>query len=76
MNLFVGRIEQIRDAEAGRQGTVNVRGARLEVALDVVPEAGVGDYVLVHAGVALSVLGESAEQDVSKGFASPLRGEG
>jgi hydrogenase maturation factor len=33
---------------------VTVRGARKEVALDCVPGAGVGDSVLVSAGVALS----------------------
>jgi hydrogenase maturation factor len=35
---------------------VSVRGAQVEVALDFVPEARAGDSVLVHAGVALSLL--------------------
>ena len=56
MNLFVGRIREIRDNAAERGGQVDVRGARIEVALDLVPEARIGDSVLVHAGVALSVL--------------------
>lgn len=76
MNLFVGRIEEVRKTEAGREGTISVRGARIEVLLDIVPEARVGDSVLVHAGVALSVLGESAEQDVLNSASLPLRGEG
>ncbi len=76
MNLFVGRIEEVRDMPVGREGTVSVRGARVEVLLDFVPEARVGDSVLVHAGVALSVLGESAEQDVLNSVPLPLRGEG
>jgi hydrogenase maturation factor len=37
---------------------VSVRGAMVEVALDLVPEAGEGDTVLVHAGVALSIVRE------------------
>lgn len=56
MSLFVGRIEVVRETEAGRSGVVTVRGARREVALDCVPKAQVGDSVLVSAGVALSCL--------------------
>ena len=37
---------------------MSVRGARVEVALDLVPAAREGDVVLVHAGVALSVVRE------------------
>jgi hydrogenase maturation factor len=39
-------------------GRVSVRGARVEVALDLVPDAGPGDAVLVHAGVALAIVRE------------------
>ena len=56
MSLFVGRIETIRETEAGRYGVVNVRGVLREVALDCLPGARVGDSVLVSAGVALSCL--------------------
>ena len=61
MSLFVGRVEDVRETPEGRQGVVSVRGARVEVALDVVPEARVGDSVLVHAGVALSRLADEDE---------------
>lgn len=54
--VFTGRLAAIEEAPAGRRGRVSVRGARLEVALDLVPEAKAGDTVLVHAGVALSLL--------------------
>jgi len=60
MILFVGEIQEIHEDAHGRRAEVTVRGARVEVALDVVPEARVGDSVLVHAGVALQVL-RSAE---------------
>jgi len=63
MILFVGRICEIREDAGRRCGEVSVRGARVEVSLDLVPEARLGDSVLVHAGVALSVLqGEDTEE--------------
>ena len=38
------------------EGTVDVRGNRVQTRLDVVPEAALGDYVLVHAGFAITVI--------------------
>jgi hydrogenase expression/formation protein HypC len=52
-----GRIETI--AEAGplmRTAQVDFGGVAREVNLACVPEAAVGDYVLVHVGIALSVI--------------------
>ena len=52
-----GRIETI--AEAGplmRVARVDFGGVVREVDLACVPEAAVGDYVLVHVGFALSVI--------------------
>ena len=42
----------------GEWGEVQSGGTRLRVALHFVPEAGPGDWVLVHAGVAIAVLDE------------------
>jgi hydrogenase maturation factor len=56
MNLYVGRIVSVHQGGASRWGAVSVRGARAEVALDLVPGAQPGDSVLVHAGVALALL--------------------
>jgi hydrogenase maturation factor len=61
MSLFVARLLEIAETDEGREGTVSVRGARLLVALDAVPEAGRGDYVLVEAGVALARLENDEE---------------
>ncbi len=50
-----GRIEDV-DSSAGelaRNGRVSFAGIVKRVNLSLVPEAGVGDYVLVHVGVAL-----------------------
>jgi hydrogenase expression/formation protein HypC len=41
-----------------RMGTVDFDGSSLEVCLAYVPDAGPGDYVLVHAGFALAQLDE------------------
>jgi hydrogenase expression/formation protein HypC len=38
----------------GMMGVVDVRGNRLRAGLALVPEAGVGDWVLVHAGFAIT----------------------
>lgn len=42
----------------GEWGEVQSGGTRLRVALHFVPEAGPGDWVLVHAGVAIARLDE------------------
>lgn len=41
-----------------RTGRVSFGGIVKQVSLGCVPEAGVGDYVLVHVGMALSVVDE------------------
>lgn len=52
-----GLIESIHgDDPITRCGQVNFGGVRREVNLAYVPEARMGDYVLVHVGFALSVV--------------------
>lgn len=41
-----------------REGKVSFDGVLKEVSLALVPEANVGDYVLVHVGAAISVVDE------------------
>jgi len=59
--VFTGRLVELREEPEGRVGRVSVRGARVEVALDLVPEARPGDAVLVHAGVALALVRDGDE---------------
>ena len=40
----------------GEKGTVALDGYRTEALLTLVPEAKVGDWVLIHAGFAITVL--------------------
>jgi hydrogenase expression/formation protein HypC len=56
-----GRIVAIDgvDADGGlRMGTVDFDGLRRPVCLACVPEAAVGDYVIVHVGFAISRVDE------------------
>ncbi len=48
-----------------RLGKVNLGGILKEVSLAYVPEAKVGDYVLVHVGFAISVIDEKEALFVS-----------
>jgi hydrogenase expression/formation protein HypC len=40
----------------GEQAVVDLHGSQLRIARTLVPEAGVGDWVLVHAGFAIARL--------------------
>jgi len=59
-----GRIVAIDDDQPLRMGTVDFGGIRKPVCLATVPEAGIGGWVIVHAGIAISMLDEAAAQDV------------
>ena len=47
---------QIESIEADGMARVSAMGAIRDVALDLTPEAHVGDYVLVHAGFAIEIV--------------------
>jgi hydrogenase expression/formation protein HypC len=60
-----GIIESIEDAEPlMRTGRVSFGGIVKEVNLAYVPEAKVGDYVLVHVGFALNIVDEDEAAQV------------
>lgn len=60
-----GKLIQIQEAgELLRAGKVDFGGVVREVNLSLVPEAVVGDYVVVHVGVALSVVDEEEAHQV------------
>ncbi len=59
--VFMARLVELREGPSGRVGRVSVRGARTDVLLDLVPEARAGDAVLVHAGVALSLVRDAPD---------------
>ncbi len=65
--MCLGIPGEVLETHAGagglRYGTVRFGGASREVCLEFVPEAGAGDYVIVHVGMALSTISpeEAAE---------------
>jgi hydrogenase expression/formation protein HypC len=52
------KIEQKR----GSRGVVALGGSRVEAQLDLVPQAQVGDWVLVHAGIAIATITDADAQ--------------
>jgi hydrogenase expression/formation protein HypC len=62
-----GKIECIDAADPiFRTGKVNFGGILKNVNLAYVPEANIGDYVLVHVGFAISIINEEEAQEVFK----------
>jgi len=60
-----GKIERITgDEPLSRMGKINFGGIIKEASLAYVPEAKVGDYVIVHVGFALSRVDEDEAQKV------------
>jgi len=60
-----GKIESVSgDDPLTRMGKINFGGILKEASLAYVPEAKVGDYVIVHVGFAISRLDEAEAQKV------------
>lgn len=58
-----GKILSVEDRNGVRIGRVQFGGITRETCLDFVPEAGIGDYVIVHVGFAISCVDrEEAER--------------
>lgn len=53
-----GRITAITEEDGMRMGKVDFGGVRRQVCLVYVPDARAGQYVIVHAGFAISLLDE------------------
>jgi hydrogenase expression/formation protein HypC len=47
------------DETLNRMAEVDILGVSRQVSLDLVPEANVGDHVLIHAGYAIQVVDEA-----------------
>ncbi len=43
----------------GEEAVVSIEGVRREISIQLTPEAGIGDYVLLHAGYAIGILDET-----------------
>lgn len=52
-----------------RMGKVDFSGVSKDISLSFLPEAQIGDYVIVHAGLALSLLDEAEAAETLAAFA-------
>jgi hydrogenase expression/formation protein HypC len=59
------RIAQI---DASGQGTVSYMGSKVKVNLSLVPQAKRGDWVIVHAGFAISVMNAKEARETLRLF--------
>ena len=57
-----GKVLSAEDLGFARTGRVQFGGTVRQVRLDFVPEASVGDYVMVHVGFAISKIDEQEAQ--------------
>ena len=65
------------DADAGdpavtRTATVDFQGNQIQASLAAVPEAAVGDWVLVHAGFAITIMDEDEARETFETLAEAL----
>ncbi len=56
-------LREYRDDSGLRLGVVRFGGAQREACLEFVPEAKVGDYVIVHVGVAISTVSQAEAEE-------------
>ncbi|MFE9028392.1 HypC/HybG/HupF family hydrogenase formation chaperone [Streptomyces iakyrus] len=73
-----GQVLEIRDDAGLRMATVDFGGVRREVCLDYTPAAGVGAYVIVHVGFAITEVDEAEARrtlDVLRAMAGAVETE-
>ena len=58
-----GKIMSLYKMNDTKMGIVDTSGVEMDVCLAAVPEAVVGNYVIVHAGFAISTLSEDEAQE-------------
>lgn len=59
-----GKVISLKHAEDAimTSGKVEIGGIKKEVNFSMVPEAKIGDYVLIHVGLAISIIDEEEAQ--------------
>ena len=58
-----GKILEIYDSQGLRMAKIDFGGVFREACLSYVPEAQIGDFVVVHVGFAISLLSEEEAQE-------------
>ena len=54
---------KVTEIKEDNLATVDILGVTRDISLDLTPQAGVGDYVLVHAGFAIEVVDADYAQE-------------
>ena len=65
-----GRVKETRHEQGTRMATVDFGGVTKEVCLEFTPEVELEDYVIVHAGFAISKVDEAAALESLRLFAA------
>ena len=65
-----GRIVRIAEADGVPMAEVDFGGVRKDVCLQYVPDATVGEYVVVHVGFAIQLLDEESARQTLELFAN------
>jgi hydrogenase expression/formation protein HypC len=63
-----GRVESVAEQDGQLMARVDFGGLRKEVCLDYIPDAEVGEYVIVHVGFAIQRLDEQSAQETLSNF--------
>ncbi|MFD5319216.1 HypC/HybG/HupF family hydrogenase formation chaperone [Streptomyces sp. NPDC127098] len=73
-----GRVIDVSENSGLRVATVDFGGIRRDACLAYTPEAGAGDYVIVHVGFAISTVDEAEARrtlDVLRAMGDAVEGE-
>jgi len=63
-----GRVLSLEEADGTRMAQVDFGGLRKEVCLEYIPDAQIGEYVMVHVGFAIQRLDEASAQQTLAAF--------
>ena len=63
-----GKVLEVREEHGTRMATVDFGGVTKTVCLAYVPDVGIGDYTIVHAGFAITKLDEASALETLKMF--------
>ncbi|MHB1461886.1 MAG: HypC/HybG/HupF family hydrogenase formation chaperone [Armatimonadota bacterium] len=71
-----GKLESVNDqSDLLRMGVVDFNGTKREVSLAFVPDAVVGDWLLVHVGAAIGIVDEEEAQQTLADYQTLLQAE-
>jgi hydrogenase expression/formation protein HypC len=63
LNMCLAIPAKIENIDDDRLASVDVLGVKRQAALDLIPQAQIGDYILVHAGYGIEVVSEQHAQE-------------